>query len=130
MNAGAMGTWIPVKMTPSRSLCGTTPAEFGELLERLAPLVEVVRAERLARDDRVRAPGAGMKPKAFQFRLLVSLTHLRLGTSLRATALLDRIRSMSADSVSSSSPSRYAVRFARCSGDMRLKLSIADLWLG
>ncbi len=86
VNAGPMGTWIPVKMTPSRSLCGTTPAEFGELLERLAPLVEVVRAERLARDDRVRAPGAGMKPKAFQFRLLVSLTHLRLGTSLRATA--------------------------------------------
>lgn len=85
VNAGAMREWTAVKVTPSRALCGTTPTEFGELLVRLAPLVDQVRDQRLARDDRVRAPGAGMKPRPFRFRLLVALTHLRLGNSLRAT---------------------------------------------
>jgi hypothetical protein len=81
----SMREWESTKIRPSRALCGTTPDEFGDLLVRLAPLVEPARALRLARDDRVRAPGAGMKPRPFRFRLLVALTHLRQGTSLRAT---------------------------------------------
>ena len=73
---------------PSRELCGTTPEQFGDLLSRLAPLVE---AEYLARGDRPgrqRRLGGGDKPNPFWFRLLVALTLLRQGTSLRATGRL------------------------------------------
>lgn len=74
-----------VELGPSRALCGLHAVEFAEVLVRLAPLVEPLRARRLARSGRKRAPGAGGKPKAFAFRLLVALAHLRLGTSLRET---------------------------------------------
>ena len=75
-------------LEPSRELCGTTPEQFGDLLSRLAPLVE---AEYLARGDRPgrqRRLGGGDKPNPFWFRLLVALTLLRQGTSLRATGRL------------------------------------------
>lgn len=75
-----------VVLEPSRELCGTTLEQFGELLERLAPLVEEDRRRRQDRPDRLRRPGAGPKPKAFWLRLLVALTHLRQGSSVRATA--------------------------------------------
>jgi hypothetical protein len=74
-----------VELGPSRGLCGLHATEFGDLLTRLAPLVEPLRAQRLARGDRVRASGAGMRPRPFAWRLLVALAHLRLGTSLRET---------------------------------------------
>jgi len=75
----------PVCLAPSRDLCGTTPEEFGVLVERLAPLV-VERRRRLAdRPGRQRAPGAGRRPFPLWLRLLVALTHLRQGTSVRAT---------------------------------------------
>jgi hypothetical protein len=69
-------------------LCGLHPREFAEVLVRLAPLVEQQRAQRLDRPDRKRAPGAGGKPRAFRDRLLIALSHLRLGTSLRETAAI------------------------------------------
>jgi len=80
-----MRDWESVKVRPSRSLCGTTVEEFGDLLVRLAPLVDAARDRRLDRPDRKRARGAGVKPMPFRFRLLVALTHLRQGSSLRAT---------------------------------------------
>ena len=74
------------RLGPSRDLCGTTPEQFGDLLVRLAPLAEE-RKRRLAdRAGRERAPGAGRRPFPFWLRLLVALTHLRQGTSVRATA--------------------------------------------
>jgi len=81
-----MSDSVSVKLRPSRALCGTTPDEFGDLLTRLAPLVEAARDKRLDRPDRQRARGAGAQPTAFRIRLLVALTHLRLGISLRETA--------------------------------------------
>jgi transposase-like protein len=78
------GHWVKIK--PSRPLCGTTPAEFADLLVRLAPLAEADKYAREDRAGRVRAPGAGRKPTPFSVRLLVALTHLRQGTSVRATA--------------------------------------------
>src|SRR4051794_41508258 len=83
-----MRDWEYVKVRPCRALCGTTVDEFGDLLVRLAPLVEAARDRRLDRPDRERAPGAGAKPTAFRFRLLVALSYLRLGTSLRETAAI------------------------------------------
>ena len=77
-----------VKIGPSRDLCGTTPAQFAELVERLAPMAEIAKRTREMRGGRVRAPGAGRKPRAFAQRLLVVLTHLRQGHSTRATAAL------------------------------------------
>jgi len=75
----------PVRLAPSRDLCGTSPEQFAELLVRLVPLAEG-RKRRLAdRPGRVRAPGAGRRPFPFWLRLLVALTHLRQGTSVRAT---------------------------------------------
>lgn len=77
-----------VGLVPSRDLCGTTEAQFGDLLIRLAPLA-LERQRRLAdRPDRKRAPGAGRRPYPFWLRLLVALTHLRQGTSVRATAAI------------------------------------------
>ena len=74
-----------VRLVPSRELCGTTPGQFAGLLERLAPLV-AQRRQRLAdRPGRLRAPGAGRPPFALWLRLLVALTHLRQGMSVRAT---------------------------------------------
>ena len=55
------------------------------LLERLAPLVEERRRRLADRPGRRRAPGAGRPPFALWLRLLVALTHLRQGTSVRAT---------------------------------------------
>ncbi|HET9608051.1 MAG TPA: transposase family protein [Acidimicrobiales bacterium] len=78
------GHWVKIK--PSRSLCGTSPEEFGDLLVRLAPLAEADKCAREDRAGRQRAPGAGRKPTVFAVRLLVGLTHLRQGTSVRATA--------------------------------------------
>ena len=75
-------------LKPSRDLCGTSPAQFGELLERLAPFVEAAYLARGERPGRQRALGAGAKPNPFWFRLLVALTHLRQGIPLRATAAI------------------------------------------
>lgn len=75
-----------VLLKPSRDLCGTTPEEFGGLLTRLAPLVNDERKERDERPERKRAPGGGAKPNAFGFRLFVTLTHLRQGSTTRSTA--------------------------------------------
>ena len=73
-------------LSPSRDLCGTTPAQFAELLERLAPLADAEYQARGRRPGRLRSLGGGDKPNPFWFRLLVALTHLRQGISLRATA--------------------------------------------
>ena len=78
------GHWVKIK--PSRALCGVSPGEFGDLLVRLAPLAEADKRDREEREGRQRAPGAGRKPHPFSVRLLVALTHLRQGTSVRATA--------------------------------------------
>ena len=75
-----------VWLVPSRDLCGTTPEQFGDLLVRLAPLAEQRTRELAERADRKWAPGAGRRPFPLWLRLLVALTHLRQGTSLRATA--------------------------------------------
>lgn len=74
-----------VALEPSRELCGTTPAQFADLMERLAPLVEAEYLARGERPGRKRRLGGGDKPNPFWLRLLVALTHLRQGTSLRAT---------------------------------------------
>lgn len=77
-----------VGLTPSRDLCGTTPDQFGDLFFRLTPLAEE-RQRRLAdRPGRKRAPGAGRRPFPFWLRLLVALTHLRQGTTTRATGAI------------------------------------------
>jgi hypothetical protein len=70
---------------PSRELCGTTPQQFGDLLIRLVPIAEQRRRDAADRPGRRRAPGAGRPPKPFWLRLLVALTLLRLGISVRAT---------------------------------------------
>lgn len=72
-------------LEPSRELCGTTPAQFADLIERLAPLVEAEYLARGTRPGRRRRLGGGDKPNPFWLRLLVALTHLRQGTGLRAT---------------------------------------------
>lgn len=74
-----------VKLAPSRSLCGTTPAEFEALVERLEPLAVALKIERENREGRQRAPGAGRPSKPFRLRLLVALTLLRQGLTLRPT---------------------------------------------
>src|SRR3990172_11859331 len=67
-------------------MCGTTEEQFAELMVVLAPSVEQ-RKRRLAdRPHRKRAPGPGQKPAPWWLRLLVALTHLRQGSSVRATA--------------------------------------------
>lgn len=73
------------RLEPSRDLCGTTPAQFGDLLARLAPLAEAEYRARGERPGRQRRLGGGDKPNPFWFRLLVALTLLRQGISLRAT---------------------------------------------
>lgn len=75
-----------VRLGPSRELCGTTPEQFADLLIRLAPIAEQRRRELADRPGRMRAPGAGRPPKPFWLRLLVALTLLRQGISVRATA--------------------------------------------
>lgn len=55
------------------------------LLERLAPLVAERRRRLADRPGRLRAPGAGRQPFPLWLRLLVALTLLRQGTSVRAT---------------------------------------------
>jgi hypothetical protein len=77
-----------VKIGPSRELCGTTPAQFAELVERLAPMAEAAKRSRENRAGRQRVPGAGRKPRPFEQRLLVVLTHLRQGSANRATAAI------------------------------------------
>ena len=77
-----------IRIAPSRDLCGTSPEQFSDLLVRLAPLAEEQRARRADWPGRKRAPGAGRRPKAFWLRLLVALTHLRQGTSVRATGTI------------------------------------------
>lgn len=59
--------------------------QFADLLERLAPLVEAEFHARGERPGRRRALGGGDKPNPFWFRLLVALTHLRQGSTVRAT---------------------------------------------
>jgi hypothetical protein len=73
-------------LSPSRALCGATPKEFADLLVRLAPLAVTAKRRRERREGRQRAPGAGQKGAALWLRLLVALTHLRQGSSCRATA--------------------------------------------
>jgi hypothetical protein len=75
-----------VVLSPSRALCGTTPQQFADLLTRLAPLALRSKRRREQREGRQRAPGAGQKGAALWLRLLVALTHLRQGSSCRATA--------------------------------------------
>jgi len=75
-------------LSPSRDLCGTTPAQFGDLLARLAPLADAEYLARGRRPGRRRALGGGDRPNPFWFRLLVALTHLRQGIPLRATAAI------------------------------------------
>jgi DDE superfamily endonuclease/Helix-turn-helix of DDE superfamily endonuclease len=77
-----------VMLGPSRELCGTTPEQFGDLLSRLAPGVEAAYEARARRPGRQRALGGGDKPHPFWLRLLVALTHLRQGTTTRATAAI------------------------------------------
>jgi hypothetical protein len=80
------GHWVKVR--PSRVLCGCSPDEFAALLVELAPVAEQDKRAREDRPGRMRAPGAGAKPQPFSVRLLVALTHLRQGTSVRATAAM------------------------------------------
>lgn len=77
-----------VRIGPSRELCGTTPAQFAELVDRLAPLAAESKRCREERPGRRRSPGAGQKGRPFEFRLLVALTHLRQGHATRATAAI------------------------------------------
>jgi len=73
-----------VRLGPSRELCGTTAEQFADLLVRLAPIAEERRRGLADRPGRRRAPGAGRPPKPFWLRLLVALTLLRQGISVRA----------------------------------------------
>lgn len=75
-------------LEPSRDLCGTTSAQFADLLERLAPLADAEYLARGQREGRQRRLGGGDKPNPFWFRLLVALTHLRQGIPLRATGAI------------------------------------------
>ena len=77
-----------VRLGPSRDLCGTTAEQFADLLVRLAPLAAQRREELADRPGRKRAPGAGRRPFPFWLRLLVALTYLRQGTTVRATAAM------------------------------------------
>lgn len=76
------------RLVPGRDLCGTTLEQFGELMARLGPLAAEAKRRREDRPGRRRAPGAGQRGEPFWVRLLVALTHLRQGTSLRATAAI------------------------------------------
>lgn len=76
-------------------MCGTTPLQFADLIERLAPLVAAEHQARGERPGRQRASGGGDKPAPFWFRLLVALTHLRQGTSVRASAKIFEIHERS-----------------------------------
>jgi hypothetical protein len=62
-----------------RSVTGLTIAEFNELLVELRPFFEAHEAKRLARPDRIRAPGAG-HPWGLDYRngVLLTLVWLRL----------------------------------------------------
>lgn len=80
---GPRGWWAP-----KRDLCGLDDGEFAELLVALAPLESEDRRARQERPDRRRARGAGRKPRPFALRLLVGVTHLWLGTSVRQTAAI------------------------------------------
>lgn len=82
-------------LEPSRELCGTTPLQFADLIERLAPLVDAEYQARGQRPDRQRALGGGDKPAPFWFRLLVALTHLRQGTTVRATGRIFNVHERS-----------------------------------
>lgn len=84
---GAQG----VLWAPSRELCGLDDDEFADLLVALAPLEIADKAARAQRKPRRRAPGAGRKPYPFGFRLLVGVTHLWLGLSVRQTAAIFRV---------------------------------------
>lgn len=75
-----------VVLQPSRALCGTTEEQFADLLVRLAPLSVAAKQRREDRPGRRRAPGAGQKGAPLWLRLMVALTHLRQGSSTRATA--------------------------------------------
>ncbi|MEZ5232802.1 MAG: transposase family protein [Acidimicrobiales bacterium] len=75
-------------LEPSRDLCGTTPEQFADLLARLAPLADAEYLARGERPGRKRRLGGGDKPNPFWFRLLVALTYLRQGITLRATAAI------------------------------------------
>lgn len=80
------GHWV--KVVPSRALCGFSPSEFAELLIDLADVAEQDKRAREDWEGRKRAPGAGAKPQPLAVRLLVALTHLRQGSSVRATAAI------------------------------------------
>lgn len=73
---------------PSRDLCGASPEEFAELIERLAPVWERRRRELENRPDRERAPGAGRKPAAFWVQLFATMTMWRQGLTVRAAGEL------------------------------------------
>ena len=62
-----------------QSFTGLTPAQFQELLDALRPAYEQAQRERLAREDRQRAVGAGRKyTLALPERLLMGLVYWRL----------------------------------------------------
>jgi transposase-like protein len=83
-----MRTLCMVSLKPSRELCGTTPEQFDDLVARLLPLAAAAKAAREDRPGRKRVPGAGRKPQPFERRVLVALTHLRQGSTTRATAAM------------------------------------------
>ena len=76
-------TWTYARLTPSRDLCGTTPEEFARLVEGLAPFVEARRYQLADRPGRLRAAGAGRRPKPFWVRLFATLTMWRQGSTVR-----------------------------------------------
>jgi hypothetical protein len=68
-----------------RELTGITTDQLARLIEEVGPVWEAERAERLARPDRQRAPGAGRKHTlSFTARLVMVLMYLRWNISYRA----------------------------------------------
>lgn len=79
-----MATFRWSKLVPSRDLCGASPEEFAQLIERLAPVWEQRRRELENFPGRKRAPGAGMKPTPFWVQLFATMTMWRQGLTVRA----------------------------------------------
>lgn len=76
------------KLVPSRDLCGASPEEFAELIERLAPVWEQRRRELENFPGRKRQPGAGRKPTAFWVQLFATMTMWRQDLTVRAAGEL------------------------------------------
>lgn len=87
-----------VTITPSRPLCGVSPAQFAELVGRLEPIWNTQRRERLDRQlpagQRRRAVGGGKTGLRFPERLLVAFVYLKQNTGQRATAAICGVSQM------------------------------------